>query len=67
MEFVNRAEWNAQPPKSIQLINKSVPLVLVHHSNTPAACYTDDACNKAMQSMQRFHQVDRGWDDIGYK
>lgn len=67
LEIVSRTKWNARPPKNIQLINKSVPLVFIHHSYSPSACFTEEQCIKAMQSMQRFHQLERGWDDIGYK
>lgn len=67
LEIVSRAEWNAKPPKNTQLINESVPFVIIHHSHTPAACYTGEACIKAMQSMQEYHQDGHGWDDIGYK
>lgn len=67
LEFVSRSEWGAKPPKHIQPIGKAVPYVIIHHSASPGACYTKDKCTQAMQSMQRFHQNERGWDDIGYK
>lgn len=67
LEIVSRAEWNAKPPKDSKLINKPVPFVIIHHSDTPAACFTGEKCIAAMQSMQQYHQVGHGWDDIGYK
>lgn len=67
LDFVSRSEWRAKPPKHIQPIGKAVPYVIIHHSELPDACYTTAKCTQAMQSMQRFHQVERGWDDIGYK
>lgn len=66
LEFVSRSEWGAKPPKQIQPIGKAVPYVIIHHSESPAACFTSAKCSQAMRSMQRFHQNERGWDDIGY-
>lgn len=66
LEIVKRADWGAKPAKIIEYIGKPVPYVIIHHSHEPAACYTSDKCIQAMQSMQRFHQITRGWWDIGY-
>nr|UIW25013.1 peptidoglycan-recognition protein LB [Lasioderma serricorne] len=64
--LVPRAGWGAEPPKEVTPLETPVPFVVVHHSYEPAACYAYDACCEAMRSMQRYHQVDNGWDDIGY-
>jgi peptidoglycan-recognition protein LB len=64
--IVTRDEWGAKPPKEVVHIEGAVPYVIIHHSYQPAACYTNETCIKAMQSMQSFHQDDRGWADIGY-
>ncbi|XP_045468915.1 peptidoglycan-recognition protein LB isoform X3 [Harmonia axyridis] len=66
LDIVTRDEWQARPPKLVEPMPNPVPYVIIHHSYQPAACYTPKACIKAMQSMQRFHQDDRGWNDIGY-
>lgn len=66
-EIVSRDEWGAKPAKSVDMINKTVPYVIIHHSYSPPACNTSEECTAAMQSMQRFHQVERGWFDIGYQ
>lgn len=66
-EIVSRAEWGAKEPKEINYINQTVPFVIIHHSYLPAYCNSSEQCIKAMQSMQRFHQIERGWFDIGYQ
>ncbi|XP_055324772.1 peptidoglycan-recognition protein LB isoform X2 [Sitodiplosis mosellana] len=66
LEIVSRAEWGAKEPKDIEFINKTVPFVIIHHSHLPPYCNTSELCIGAMQGMQRFHQIDRGWFDIGY-
>ncbi|MGH0173070.1 UNVERIFIED_CONTAM: hypothetical protein FKN15_064366 [Acipenser sinensis] len=39
----------------------------IHHTYQPAQpCTSFSQCAADMRSMQRFHQEDRGWDDIGY-
>lgn len=67
LEIVRRAEWGAMKPRAIDYINQTVPFVIIHHSYTPPACLTSARCTAAMRSMQRFHQIERGWFDIGYQ
>lgn len=67
LEIVTRDEWGARPPTDIQRYNKSVPFVIIHHSYSPQACNTSEQCIGAMQHMQRYHQDERGWFDIGYQ
>lgn len=64
--FVPRSQWQARTPKQITPLATPVPYVVIHHSYTPAACYTDVECRQAMKSMQNFHMDDRRWWDIGY-
>lgn len=66
IEFVSRFEWGARPYKSIQYINRTVSYVIIHHSDLPAVCPNKQECSRAMRSMQRYHQIERGWADIGY-
>ncbi|XP_049644362.1 N-acetylmuramoyl-L-alanine amidase [Suncus etruscus] len=63
-----RCRWGAAPyrgkPKPLQL-----PLanLFVHHTYNPGApCTGFRHCARDLRSMQLFHQVTRGWDDIGY-
>ncbi|KAF3846822.1 hypothetical protein F7725_003900 [Dissostichus mawsoni] len=45
-----------------------LPFLYIHHTSTPSdPCLTLQQCSADMRSMQRFHQDDRGWDDIGYR
>ncbi|KAM3963833.1 peptidoglycan-recognition protein LB-like [Aphomia sociella] len=64
--FVSRSEWNARIAKQVTPLVTPVPYVVIHHSYTPGACYTDTECREAMRSMQDFHMDDRRWWDIGY-
>lgn len=66
MEIVSREEWGAKPSKLVENFPGKIPFVIIHHSYIPAACFDSESCKKAMRSMQRFHQDDRGWNDIGY-
>lgn len=65
-EIVTRKEWGAREPKLIEKFPAPAPYVVIHHSYLPSACYTNDGCSEAMRSMQDFHQLDRGWNDLGY-
>ena len=61
--------WGAEPYRGTPT-NLSLPLsfMYIHHTHSPGLpCLTFQQCSKDMRSMQRFHQVDRGWDDIGYR
>lgn len=64
--YVSRDVWSANPPRSVDKFPGPIPFVIIHHSYEPAVCYTPAECISAMQTMQRFHQQDRGWNDIGY-
>lgn len=66
ISIVNRTEWGAAPAKSVEHFEGPAPYVIIHHSYVPEACYNPGSCQKAMRSMQSFHQDDRGWNDIGY-
>ncbi|XP_055905690.1 peptidoglycan-recognition protein SB1-like [Eupeodes corollae] len=66
LKIIKRSEWNAAKPIDKSPLNSSVPYVIVHHSASPPACYTRLACQNALRSMQRTHQLVNGWDDIGY-
>ncbi|XP_060108575.1 N-acetylmuramoyl-L-alanine amidase [Heteronotia binoei] len=66
--IIPRCMWGAQPykgtPTPLQL---PLGFVYIHHTHSPGKpCQTFPECAADMRSMQRFHQVVRGWDDIGY-
>ncbi|XP_060921223.1 peptidoglycan recognition protein 6 [Labrus mixtus] len=66
--IIPRCMWGARPYRGTPT-NLSLPLsfMFIHHTSTPGRpCLTFQKCSEDMRSMQRFHQDDRGWDDIGY-
>ncbi|XP_055851971.1 peptidoglycan-recognition protein LB-like [Episyrphus balteatus] len=66
LKIIKRSQWNAAKPIDKSPFNSPVPYVIVHHTASPPACYTHLACQNALRSMQRTHQLVNGWDDIGY-
>lgn len=66
LPYMPREAWDAKPPKGVDKFSGPIPFVIIHHSYEPAACLTGAECRNAMLSMQKFHQQDRGWNDIGY-
>ncbi|XP_047427400.1 peptidoglycan recognition protein 6 [Mugil cephalus] len=66
--IIPRCMWGAEPYRGTPT-NLTLPLsfMYIHHTHTPGQpCVTFHQCSADMRSMQRFHQDDRGWDDIGY-
>ncbi|XP_015234846.1 PREDICTED: N-acetylmuramoyl-L-alanine amidase-like [Cyprinodon variegatus] len=66
--IVSRASWGAAPYKGTPT-QLSLPLtyLFIHHTDTPSEpCLTFDKCAADMRSMQRYHQQDKDWADIGY-
>ncbi|XP_075715632.1 N-acetylmuramoyl-L-alanine amidase [Rhinoderma darwinii] len=66
--IIPRCLWEAKPYKGTPtLLKPPLPHVYIHHTYEPSSpCASFQECAVDMRSMQRFHQVDRGWDDIGY-
>lgn len=64
LPFISRKAWGATPPKGGNLHLGKVSSFVVHH----AAGYEDNGTNGAakIRQIQRLHQDDRGWNDIGY-
>ncbi|XP_041097925.1 N-acetylmuramoyl-L-alanine amidase-like isoform X2 [Polyodon spathula] len=65
---IPRCMWGAQPYRGTPT-NLMLPLsfLYIHHTYQPGQpCTSFSQCAADMRSMQRFHQEDRGWDDIGY-
>jgi hypothetical protein len=59
VKLVTRQEWGARPARS-RTIALPVRELWLHHSASP------DTGERAVRAIQRFHQVNRGWADIGY-
>ncbi|KAM4585335.1 N-acetylmuramoyl-L-alanine amidase [Odontesthes bonariensis] len=67
-QIIPRCQWGAKAYKS-PAIPLSLPLqfLYVHHTYEPSSpCLSFPKCSRDMRAMQRFHQEDRGWNDIGY-
>ncbi|XP_066498466.1 peptidoglycan recognition protein 6 [Hoplias malabaricus] len=66
--IIPRCMWEAQPYKGTPtMLNLPLPFLYIHHTYEPSQpCLTFQQCSRDMRAMQRFHQHDRGWDDIGY-
>lgn len=65
-QLLSRADWGARMPKQVDYFTGPAPYVIIHHSYIPAVCYTTPDCMQSMREMQNFHQIERGWNDIGY-
>jgi hypothetical protein len=50
----------------VEKFSGQIPFVIIHHSYRPVVAFDADGCEKAMRDMQDFHQLTRGWNDIGY-
>ncbi|KAF4526858.1 hypothetical protein B566_EDAN013912 [Ephemera danica] len=62
-----RSAWRALEPREVQPLKFSpAPFVVLHHTYIPAFCPSAAECEVSMREMQRMHQQDRGWFDIGY-
>ncbi|XP_040043638.2 N-acetylmuramoyl-L-alanine amidase [Gasterosteus aculeatus] len=67
-QIIPRCQWRAKAHQGTP-IPLSIPLqfLYVHHTYEPSSpCLTFPNCSRDMRAMQRFHQEDRGWEDIGY-
>uniref|UniRef100_A0A4W4GMT7 Peptidoglycan recognition protein 6 n=1 Tax=Electrophorus electricus TaxID=8005 RepID=A0A4W4GMT7_ELEEL len=66
--IIPRCMWEAKPYRGIPtLLSLPLSFLFIHHTYEPSQpCLTFYQCSRDMRAMQRFHQDDRGWDDIGY-
>ncbi len=60
---VSQASWGAAHP-SEGFVAHRIERLSVHHTATPGG--PPEQAARRMQSIQRFHQQDRGWPDIAY-
>jgi N-acetylmuramoyl-L-alanine amidase len=65
MKEISRKDWGANPPKKGYSKNIDIKGLAVHYT-AMAAPNTEDEEFKQLRNIQKFHQVDRGWNDIGY-
>ena len=63
MNKINREQWGAYPPKKPYSKNIDIKGLAVHYS-AMAAPQNELEEIKQLQNIQKFHQVDRGWNDI---
>uniref|UniRef100_A0A8C8DV71 Peptidoglycan recognition protein 6 n=1 Tax=Oryzias sinensis TaxID=183150 RepID=A0A8C8DV71_9TELE len=66
--IIARCTWGAAPYIGTPtLLSLPLTYLFIHHTASPSQpCLTFEQCSADMRSMQRFHQEERGWDDIGY-
>ncbi|KAI1884068.1 hypothetical protein AGOR_G00222580 [Albula goreensis] len=66
--IIPRCQWGAKPYRGTPTqLTLPLSFLYVHHTYEPGQpCLSFQQCAANMRSMQRFHQEDRGWDDIGY-
>lgn len=66
---IPRDRWSAKPPTR-RLLNPldSIKLITVHHEGHKTPIYFTgwNQTSERMHTIQRWHQKDRGWADIGY-
>lgn len=68
-QIISRCHWGAKPYNGAPM-PLSLPLqyLFIHHTYEPSSpCLSFPDCSRGMRSMQRFHQEERGWSDIGYR
>ncbi|XP_072549593.1 peptidoglycan recognition protein 6 [Salminus brasiliensis] len=66
--IIPRCMWEAKPYRGTPTqLTLPLSFLYIHHTYGPSQpCLSFQECSRDMRSMQRFHQDDRGWDDIGY-
>jgi N-acetyl-anhydromuramyl-L-alanine amidase AmpD len=62
-EIIKRAGWGAEKPKGTA-IKHAPKRIVVHHTWKPTI--EDFKGAATIRAIQRYHQVDSGWSDIGY-
>jgi hypothetical protein len=63
-----RDEWEARDPTDPMAENNTLREAFIHHTTNAAAEWVDNLTEQkaAMRATQDFHQLVRGWSDIGY-
>ena len=65
MKEITRDQWGAKPPKKSYSKNIDIKGLAVHYS-AMAAPKNELEEIQQLKNIQKFHQVDRGWNDIAY-
>ena len=67
VHVLNRRKWNASPIRANRTRMKRPYRVTVHHSGTDESSRQSmQSAAQSIKSIQRFHQKENGWADIGY-
>lgn len=66
MDFVTRAQWGARPANGQGNALGAPKGTTVHYEGPKMGSRSHDKCAALVRSIQRFHQVTRGWSDIAY-
>uniref|UniRef100_A0A8C7L859 Peptidoglycan recognition protein n=1 Tax=Oncorhynchus kisutch TaxID=8019 RepID=A0A8C7L859_ONCKI len=66
--IIPRCHWGAKPYRGSPFpLALPLPFLYIHHTYEPdRPCHSFRQCSRSMRAMQRFHQDDNGWADIGY-
>lgn len=66
--IITRCQWGAKAYRSTPIpLSLPVQFLYVHHTYEPSSpCLSFPTCSRDMRAMQRYHQEERGWSDIGY-
>ncbi|KAM8824597.1 peptidoglycan recognition protein 6 [Synchiropus picturatus] len=66
--MISRCMWGARPYKGTPTnLTLPLPYLYIHHTFSPSKpCLSFEQCSADMRSIQRYHQDERGWADIGY-
>lgn len=67
--MIPRCQWGGKISKGIPArLSPPLHFLYIHHTEVPSKpCLTFQQCSRDMRAMQRFHQEERGWQDIGYR
>lgn len=66
MEYISRADWGADAPKSRALLPGPVEGVAVHWEGPTMGTFPHSSCDDKVRGIQRYHMVSKGWADIAY-
>jgi len=65
MKKITREQWGAKPPKNAYSQNIDIKGLAVHYTAMDSPQNEIEEIQQ-LKNIQKFHQVDRGWNDIGY-
>lgn len=65
-DIITRAEWGARPPNGAGNALGNPKGVTVHYEGPKMGRRDHSKCDALVRSIQRFHQVTRGWSDVAY-